>query len=185
MLAPAPAVLLGTVFAAVNAYALPATTNMATTAIPNFVFSPYFLVYQAAQVKLGDRGFLSRDITVRDLILNHSDVHHVFPKNHLKKQGLSKSKYNQIGNFVLAQSEINIAIGDKAPEVYFDELAKQSDGGKKKYGGITKEEEMRANLHMNCLPETLLDGKTPPYDEFLETRRKLMALKIKAYFEAL
>src|SRR5690606_21157528 len=32
--------------------------------------SPYFLVYQAAQVKLGDLGFLSRDITVRDLLLN-------------------------------------------------------------------------------------------------------------------
>jgi hypothetical protein len=149
------------------------------------VLSPYFLVYQAAQVKLGDRGFLSRDITVRDLLLNHSDVHHVFPKNHLKKQGLSKSKYNQIANFVLAQSEINIAIGDKAPEAYFEELAKQCDGGKKKYGGITQETEMRANLRMNCLPETLLDGKIPPYDEFLEKRRKLMAQRIKMYFEAL
>ena len=29
--------------------------------------SPYFLCYQAAQVKLGDKGFLSRDITVLDL----------------------------------------------------------------------------------------------------------------------
>src|SRR5258708_17535058 len=149
------------------------------------VFSPYFLVYQAAQVKLGDRGFLSRDITVRDLILNHSDVHHVFPKNHLKKQGLSKSKYNQIANFVLAQSEINIAIGDKAPEVYFEELAKQCDGGKKKYGGITKDTDMKENHRMNCLPETLLDGKIPTYDEFLDKRRKLMSLRIKTYFEAL
>jgi hypothetical protein len=149
------------------------------------VFSPYFLVYQAAQVKLGDRGFLSRDISVRDLILNHSDVHHVFPKNHLKKQGLSKSKYNQIANFVLAQSEINIAIGDKAPEVYFEELAKQCDGGKKKYGGITKDTDMKTNFRMNCLPETLLDGKIPAYDEFLDKRRKLMSLRIKTYFEAL
>lgn len=149
------------------------------------VFSPYFLVYQAAQVKLGDRGFLSRDITVRDLILNHSDVHHVFPKNHLKKQGLSKSKYNQIANFVLAQSEINIAIGDKAPEVYFEELATQCDGGKKKYGGITRDADMKANFRMNCLPETLLDGKIPSYDEFLDKRRKLMSQRIKTYFEAL
>src|SRR5215472_6627772 len=51
-------------------------------------FSPLFLVYQAAQVKLGDRGFLSRDITVRDLLLNRSDVHHLYPRNYLKKQGL-------------------------------------------------------------------------------------------------
>src|SRR5207344_2438336 len=74
--------------------------------------SPYFLAYQAAQVKLGDRGFLSRDITVLDLVMNRSDVHHLYPKNYLKNQGLSKGRYNQIANFVLAQSEINIAIGD-------------------------------------------------------------------------
>lgn len=79
--------------------------------------SPYFLAYKAAQAKLGDLGFLSRDIKVLDLLLNHSDVHHVYPRNHLKKQGLSRGRYNQIANFVLAQSEINIAIGDRAPEV--------------------------------------------------------------------
>jgi hypothetical protein len=150
------------------------------------VFSPYFLVYQAAQVKLGDLGFLSRDITVRDLILNRSDVHHVFPRNYLKKHhSLPKSKYNQIANFVLTQSEINIAIGDKAPDVYFEELAKQCDGGKKKYGGITKGTEMRANFRMNSVPESLLDGEIPQFDKFLEIRRSLMAQKIKAYFEAL
>ena len=147
--------------------------------------SPYFLAYQAAQVKLGDKGFLSRDIAVLDLVLNRSDVHHVYPKKHLKELGLSKGKYNQIANFVLAQSEINIAIGHKAPEVYFKELGQQCDGGKKKYGGITKLADMKANLQMNCLPESLLEGAVPPYDEFLEQRRILMAQKIKTWFEAL
>lgn len=147
--------------------------------------SPYFLVYKAAQVKLGDKGFLSRDITVRDLLLNRSDAHHVYPRNHLKKQGLSRGRYNQLANFVLAQSEINIAVGDRAPEVYFEDLAHQCNGGAKKYGGITDLEEMRANLRMNCLPESLLDGVIPSYDEFLEQRRRLMAQKIKTYFETL
>lgn len=147
--------------------------------------SPYFLVYKAAQVKLGDKGFLSRDITIRDLLLNRSDAHHVYPRNHLKKQGLSRGRYNQIANFVLAQSEINIAVGDRAPEVYFEDLAHQCNGGAKKYGGITDLDEMRANLRMNCLPDSLLDGVVPPYDEFLEQRRKLMAHKIKTYFETL
>jgi hypothetical protein len=147
--------------------------------------SPYFLAYKAAQVKLGDKGFLSRDITVMDLLMNRSDAHHVYPRNHLKKQGLSRGRYNQIANFVLAQSEINIAIGDKAPEQYFKELAEQCAGGKKKYGGITDASELRANLRMSCLPEALLDGGTPTYDDFLEERRKLMAQKIKVWFEAL
>jgi hypothetical protein len=147
--------------------------------------SPYFLVYKAAQVKLGDLGFLSRDITVRDLLLNRSDVHHVYPRNHLKKQGLARGRYNQIANFVLAQSEINIAIGDRAPEVYFRDLAEQCCGGKKRYGGIVDDSEMRANLRTNCLPESLLDGDIPLYDDFLARRRQLMAAKLKTHFESL
>ena len=38
---------------------------------------------------------------------------------------------------------------------------------------------------MNCLPETLLDGEIPPYDDLLDARRKRMALKIKQWFEKL
>ena len=147
--------------------------------------SPYFLAYQAAQVKLGDKGFLSRDITVLDLLLNRSDVHHVYPRNFLKKQGLSRGRYNQIGNFVLAQSEINIAIGDKPPETYFAELVEQCDGGKKRYGGITNAADLCANLRMNCIPGSVLDGRVPPYDDFLVERRLLMAGKIKTWFESL
>ena len=147
--------------------------------------SPYFLAYKAAQVKFGDKGFLSRDITVNDLMMNRSDVHHVYPRNYLKKQGLARGRYNQIANFVLAQNEINIAIGDKAPEIYFADLASQCNGGPKKYGGITDRAEMCDNLRMSCLPESLIDGVILAYDDFLEQRRKLMALKIKSWFEAL
>lgn len=147
--------------------------------------SPYFLCYQAAQVKLGDKGFLSRDITVLDLLMNRSDVHHVYPKKLLKGQGLARGRYNQIANFVLAQSEINIAIGATPPEDYFKELAEQVNGGRKKYGGITDEADLRANLRASCVPESMLDGVIPDYDNFLEERRKLMALKIKTWFEVL
>jgi hypothetical protein len=147
--------------------------------------SPYLLCYQAAQVKLGDKGFLSRDICVRDLLLNHSDLHHVYPRKHLKAQGLSHGRYNQIGNFVLAQSEINIAVGDKPPEQYFRELAEQCGGGTRKHGGITDMAELRANLRANCVPEVLLDGEVLAYEDFLEMRRSLMALKIKTWFEVL
>ena len=147
--------------------------------------SPYLLAYKAAQVKLNDKGFLSRDINVEALLKNRVDVHHVFPRNYLKKQGLARGRYNQIANFVLAQSEINISIGDKAPEVYFKDLGEQCSGGTKKYGGIIDKDEMRVNLAMNCLPASLLDGVIPIYDDFLEQRRKLMALKIKQWFEML
>ena len=44
---------------------------------------------------------------------------------------------------------------------------------------------MRANLRASCVPESMLDGEIPEYDDFLDQRRRLMAQKIKTWFEAL
>jgi hypothetical protein len=46
---------------------------------------------------------------------------------------------------VIAQSEINIAIGSKAPLVYFDELRQQVERKAMKYGGLDKKDEMLPN----------------------------------------
>jgi len=147
--------------------------------------SAFFLAFIAAQIKAGDKGFLSRDIKVEDLWINHGDIHHVYPKDYLKKQGLSRGEYNQIANFVVAQSEINIAIGNQPPEKYFIELAKQCRNGKKKFGGITRLPELKANLKKHCLPLSLLTGKVPDYETFLMERRQLMAAKLRKWFEEL
>ncbi len=120
-----------------------------------------------------------------DLLLNSCDLHHVYPRNFLKKQGLTSRQYNQIANYALTQSEINIAIGDDDPRKYFGELAEQCAGGPKKYGGITDRDELRANLRTSCLPESMLDGDVPVYLDFLEQRRQLMAGKIRIWFETL
>lgn len=58
-------------------------------------------------------------------------------------------------------------------------------GGKKKYGGMIILVELRGNLRMNCVPESLLGEKPVGYDDFLEERRRLMALKAKTWFEVL
>lgn len=147
--------------------------------------SPYFIAYLAAQARLGDKGFLSKDITVRDLLLNRGDKHHIFPRKYLQQQGLNRSRYNQIANFVMAQSEINIAIGDKPPEVYFKEIAEQVNGGPKRYGGITDRAALERNFEENCLPTSLLDGQVPDYEMLLAERRRLMSLRIKRWFEVL
>lgn len=147
--------------------------------------SPSFKVFQAAQVKLNDKGFLSKDITVTDLILNRSDVHHIFPKGFLKKSGLAKGRYNQIANYALAQSEINIAIGDRSPSDYFKIVFDQCNGGKKKIGAITDIEILKDNLLMHCIPEGIESMGINDYDDFLEERRKLMSIKIQKYFQTL
>jgi len=144
--------------------------------------SPFFKLYQAAQINSNDHGFLSKDITVRDLILVKSDVHHIFPRGYLKKHGIPRSQYNQIANYVVAQNEININIGEKAPSVYFNEIYKQCHGEEKKYGNITNIDELGKNLKENCIPAEIENMNNEQYSEFLVERRKLMAEKIKNYF---
>jgi len=147
--------------------------------------SPYFNVYRAAQVKLNNKGFLSRDITVRELIEYKSDVHHVFPRDFLKKASMTRGQYNQIANYVVAQSEINIQIGNKEPATYFRQILDQTNGGTHYYGNITNSDELQENLAMNCIPAGIEQMTIADYPAFLLSRRKLMAQKIKTYFEGL
>jgi len=147
--------------------------------------SPAFRVFEAAQVKLNDLGFLSHDFTIKDLIEVKSDIHHFWPRDYLKKHGLSAKQYNQIANYVLAQSEINIAIGNKEPGVYMSQMLEQCHGGPKQYGNIDDEDTLRANLAMNCIPEGMESMTLVDYPAFLEARRHLMAQRIKTYFEKL
>ena len=147
--------------------------------------SPYFCVFLAAQNKLGDRGFLSSDISIRELVEVKSDVHHLFPRDFLKKNGLSRGQYNQIANYVVAQSEINISIGNKEPKVYFGQILEQCQGGRKKYGNICDPAKLKENLKMNCIPEKIGEMTIDDYPQFLAERRKLMAQKMKTYFMGL
>lgn len=117
--------------------------------------SPHFNVYLAAQVKLNDKGFLSRDITVKDLISHKEDIHHIFPRGYLKKYGLSRGQYNQVANYAYTQSEINIKVGNKAPEAYLNELKEQCNCGDLKYGGINDFEVLIQNFKQNCIPESV------------------------------
>ena len=144
--------------------------------------SPYFNVYLAAQVKAQDKGFLSKDISVMDLITHMGDIHHVFPKDYLKMQGLKRGQYSQIANYVYMQSEINIKIGNQAPKAYFDELRNQCNGGKLKYGGIDDIKTLEENLAMNCIPPNIFEMDIANYEEYLKERRVLIANKIKDYY---
>lgn len=147
--------------------------------------SPYFNVYLASQVKAKDKGFLSRDITVADLITHRGDIHHIFPRNLLKKNGLERGKYNQIANYVYMQSETNIKIGDKEPKKYFSEILSNIENGNMAYGAITDKMDFDNNLKENCIPQEIIEYKTGDYEVFLEKRRKLIAEKIEKYYKGL
>lgn len=148
--------------------------------------SPIFKVFLMAQVKMNDRGFLSEQIDVKSLIEQRGDIHHIFPKKYLQDCGInSPSRYNQIANYVYTQTEINIRIKDQAPKEYMADIRKQCEGGDMQYGGIQSMEKLKENLAANCIPEEIFDMDYNDYDTFLKLRRKLIAQKIRAYYETL
>lgn len=82
-------------------------------------------------------------------------------------------------------SWINIAIGDDTPEKVFEALRLQVSGGKVRFGGITNRKMLEENLAENCIPVAMLNGRVIGFDDFLVERRKLMAQRIKTWFESL
>ena len=144
--------------------------------------SPYFHVFLASQVKANDRGFLSKDVLVGDLISLRGDIHHLFPKDYLKKNDLGRGDYNQIANYVYMQSEINIKVGNKAPNEYFGSILEQISSGNLHLSGINNIDDLKANLASNCVPYEIIDMGIDNYQEFLSNRRQLMADKIKNYY---
>ena len=148
--------------------------------------SPYWKTFIIAQIKLNNRAFLSRDINVRTLVEGRGDIHHIFPKDYLQKNGKNnRSVYNQIANFAMLQTEVNIQIGNKAPNEYMKTIIEQCNGQENKYGAINNIEDLHKNMEENCIPELLIYMTINDYEEFLKERRKLMANKIKQYYESL
>ena len=144
--------------------------------------NPTYLVYLAAQVAGNDLSLLSNCITVKDLIEVAGDVHHIFPKEYLKAAGYERNLYNQDANYAYLDPQVNKSIGKKAPHEYFAEALKQCETKKITCGSITDLELLKQNLATNCIPFAVTQMSHENYTEFLETRRKLMAQKIRAYY---
>lgn len=148
--------------------------------------NPIFNVFIASQCMKGKRGFLSSHITVKDMIEERGDVHHIFPRQYLIDKGFTRTQYNQVANYVYVQTEINIKIGKKAPNEYFAYIVNQQcAGGATKYGGITEKNQLLQNMADNCIPVGLEEMDANNYDDFLKARRQLMAEAIKEYYDSL
>jgi len=146
------------------------------------VNNPVFNVFLAFQINQNHRGFLSKDITIRDMMQHRGDLHHIYPKEYLKSGNLNKSKYNQVANLVYAQQEINIKLGKKSPKEYFDIVKEQCETGKLRIGNIIDWNQVKENLKQNAIPISIADGILNDYDTFLLERRKLIAKSVKQFY---
>lgn len=149
--------------------------------------APALSTFFAAQIVKGDKGLFSPNSSVRDLF-GVSDVHHIFPKDYLKKTEFldNRSIYNQVANYTYLDTPINIAVGNKAPNVYFKEAFESALKDGIVYGNHMSVDELKSNLIENCIPLDIVNWDYNDYrNKFLVERRKLMAKKIKEYYNNL
>lgn len=149
--------------------------------------APALSTFFAAQIVKGDKGLFSPNSSVRDLF-GVSDVHHIFPKDYLKKTEFldNRSIYNQVANYTYLDTPINIAVGNKAPNVYFKEAFESALKDEIVYGNHMSVDELKSNLIENCIPLDIVNWDYNDYrNKFLVERRKLMAKKIKEYYNNL
>lgn len=100
------------------------------------------------------------------------DKHHIFPKHHLKLQGIESDRdRNQIANFTYLDYNTNIDIGDNPPKDYIG-----------KYREKLGEEGYLLVCKQNALP---IGFENMDYFTFLEKRRLLMSEIIKKAYRKL
>lgn len=150
------------------------------------VNTPAFNIFLAAQITLNCNSMLMNGTKISDLINISGDVHHIFPKEYLKKNGVeSKVKYNQVANYIYLDTQVNKAISDSAPCVYFTQVQNQCKNGNIEFGNISDSDLLKRNLEENCIPADIANMDVNRYEEFLLERRKLMAKLIEKYYKNL
>lgn len=150
------------------------------------VNSPAFNTFLAAQDYLKCSSMLMKGTMISDLVSISGDVHHIFPKAYLKKNGIdSKGRYNQVANYTYLDTQVNKAISDDAPCEYFGIILNQCKTKDIQIGNISDEEELMNNLKENAIPESVVNMTVNDFDDFLAERRKLMAKMIETYYKSL
>lgn len=150
------------------------------------VNSPAFNTFIAAQINLNCNSLLMNGTKISDLITISGDVHHIFPRAYLKNNGIeSKTKYNQVANYIYLDTQVNKAISDDAPCVYFKKVMQQCETKQIIFGNIVDIDLLQTNLAENCIPQNIDTMDVTAYDTFLRERRKMMAALIERYYKGL
>lgn len=129
-------------------------------------------IFQMSQIHAKSHAWLEKDKFTADTINEQGNVHHIFPKAYLRKNGFKQSEYNQVANYVWITQPRNLEIGDRAPKDYMTDME-------------TTKYHSGENDQANAIPKDLNELDYHQYDRFLNERRKLMAQNIRRFFNSL
>lgn len=148
--------------------------------------NPQFRSFLAAQVKAKAQAFLSKHFSVHDMIEIQGDIHHLVPKDYLRKNGVNdKREYNQVANYAMTETAVNIRIGNRLPAEYLGEVKTQIANGEPTLGEIVTEADLQKSFEENAVPDSLFETTVENFESFLGERRRLIAKKLKDYYFSL
>lgn len=101
--------------------------------------------------------------------MNRLEVHHIFPKAQLYKQGHTRSAVNALANFCFLTKDTNLDITDRLPEEYFPEVEAAHPGV----------------LASQWIPMDFELWKVERFPDFLEARKELLAAELNRRMEDL
>jgi hypothetical protein len=156
-------------------------SDLETSSVNNNAYN----VYLAAQCNNNAPAFLSKSLKISSLIEQRGDIHHIFPKKYLTRNNFSQTLYNQVANYVYTEQATNIKIGALPPNEYMSKVKDQVGAGVFDLSSLDSENGLLENLILNDVPESILKADYTDYEEFLIARRRLMAQRIKNYYENL
>ena len=101
--------------------------------------------------------------------MNKLEVHHIFPKALLYKNGFQRSQVNAVANFCFLTKDTNLQISDRRPSEYFPEIEARHPGA----------------LASQWIPMDEELWRTENYPQFLEARQRLLAQAANALLDDL
>ena len=101
--------------------------------------------------------------------MNQLEVHHIFPKSRLHKEGYRRPEVNALANFCFLTKDTNLHISDRFPEEYFPEV-------ESKHPGV---------LASQWIPTDPELWRIENYVDFLAERRRLLAAETNQRMEDL
>lgn len=155
--------------------------DLETSSVNNNAYN----LYLAAQVNDNAVAFLSKSMKISSLIEDRGDIHHIFPKKYLMDNGYPQKAYNQVANFVYTEQATNIKVGMLPPKDYLHKVKSQIQCGTNEICTLDSHSSFQENLTNNDIPRIIEEASHLAYEGFLEERRRLMANKLKVYYEQL
>ena len=125
-----------------------------------------------ALTRVGDAQDWGTGLALKHTLLgrmNALEVHHIFPKALLYREGLQKSQVNAVANFCFLTKDTNLQISDRPPAEYFAEIEERHPGA----------------LASQWIPMDRELWETENYPRFLDERQRLLAEAANALLDDL